>query len=183
MITVVDNFLPNDLLHVVYEEVKGCKLISLSEHKNSAKLGERGIDYPGLRSVPLKETNKILDSFLIKHLEGYGLPFTNKPYMYVQHAHLRVEKDNKADYIHIDGGMHFAWLLYLSKTNLKSGTKFYTDDEKETSFVRFIQNRFVIFDCNIKHMAVNNHGKDLNDGRLTVNGFASYNMEINDDNS
>jgi hypothetical protein len=32
-------------------------------------------------------------------------------------------------------------------------------------------------------MAVNNHGKDLNDGRLTVNGFASYNMEINDDNS
>ena len=152
MITVIDNFLPEDLFESVHDEVKGCKLISLDEHKNFEKLGERGIDYPGVRSVPLRDTNRILDSFLIKHIEGYSLPFTNKPFMYVQHAHLRVEKDNETDYIHIDGGMHFAWLLYLSKTNLESGTKFYTDDEKETSFVRFIQNRFVIFDCNKKLM-------------------------------
>ena len=178
MITVIDNFLPKDLFESVHDEAKGCKFIPLNEHGDFEQLKKREIDYPGIRSAPLIDTNKILDNFLIKHIEGYDLPFTNKPYMYVQHSHLRVEKDNETDCIHTDDGMDFAWLLYLSKTNLESGTKFYTDDEKETSFVRFIQNRFVIFDCNIKHMSFNNHGKDINDGRLTINGFASYNMEI-----
>ena len=183
MITVIDNFLPKDLFETVYDEVKGVNLYPIHENANYENLKERGIDYPGVRSAPLRDTNKILDNFLIKHIEGYGMPFTNRRFMYVQHSHLRVEKDNEEDYIHVDGGMDFAWLFYLSKTNLESGTKFYTDDEEETSFVRFVQNRFVIFDCNIKHMAFNNYGKDINDGRLTINGFASYDMEINNDNS
>ena len=34
MITVIDNFLPEDLFESVHDEVKGCKLISLDEHKN-----------------------------------------------------------------------------------------------------------------------------------------------------
>ena len=38
MITVIDNFLPEDLFESVHDEVKGCKLISLDEHKNFEKL-------------------------------------------------------------------------------------------------------------------------------------------------
>ena len=174
MITVIDNFLPDDIFQAVHDEVKRCKLTPLQKTKETR---ERDVTYPGVTSLPFRDDNKILDRFLLSHIEAYNLPWTKTPYMYEQHAHLRLETDNEGDYIHTDSGMNFAWLLYLSKTNLKSGTKFYTDDEKETDFVRFIQNRFVIFDANINHMAFNNHGKDLNDGRLTVVGFAAYNME------
>ena len=31
-----------------------------------------------------------------------------------------------------------------------------------------------MFDSSIPHMAWNNHGNDLTDGRLTINGFCDY---------
>ena len=46
-----------------------------------------------------------------------------------------------------------------------------TKEDKEHTFVKFVQNRIVMFDSSIPHMAWNNHGNDLTDGRLTINGF------------
>ena len=70
----------------------------------------------------------------------------------------------------------FAFLIYLSDTNLDSGTKMYlsVDEDKETCLVNFVQNRFVMYDANLPHSAYGNYGKNLSDGRLTINGFNSY---------
>ena len=93
-------------------------------------------------------------------------------------VHLRTEDDDELDYIHRDTGFDWAFLIYLSESNLKSGTKFYkaenSDKEDDNVFVKFEQNRIVLFDSTVPHMAYSNHGKDLNDGRLTINGFCNY---------
>jgi len=72
----------------------------------------------------------------------------------------RLEKDNKEDYIHRDTpNVDFAYLLYLSESNPESGTKIYdscdADKNKEQQFVQFIQNRFVLFDANIRAFLLN----------------------------
>jgi hypothetical protein len=177
MITVIDNFLPQDLFKSVHNQIKNCDFNPLTKDPAADSYKSSEVEYPGMRTEALKKIMPFEDSYIIQHIDEERLPFTSQPYTYWQYAHLRVEDDNKNDFIHTDGWMNFAWLLYLSKTNLESGTKFYTNDNDEHTFVRFVENRFVIFDCNIKHRAFNNHGKDLKDGRLTVNGFAAYDMD------
>ena len=169
MITVIDNFLPSEVFQAVHNETKNCDFKAITSEMQKA-----GFLWPGARSSALKTINPLLDSIIVNNIVSCHLPFTNGPFNYTQFAHLKIEEDNESDFIHIDRGDDFAWLIYMSKTNLDSGTKFYTEDEYEHNFVRFVQNRFIIFDCRIKHMAFNNYGKDLNDGRLTINGFASY---------
>ncbi len=172
MITVIDNFLPTEVFQAAHTETKNCDFNPIT-----SKMQKEGFQWPGVRSSALKTINPLLDASITSALVSFYLPFTNRPFNYTQFAHLRVEKDNESDFIHTDIGDDFAWLLYMSETNLDSGTKFYTEDDYEHNFVRFVQNRFIIFDCRIKHMAFNNYGKDFNDGRLTINGFASYSME------
>ena len=173
MIIVVDNFFPDDVFQRVHDEIKSCDFIPIS-----SKMKSEGVDYPGARTKELKDISTQFDRFIVHHIRNLGLPITNQVFKYWQYAHLRLKKDNKKDYIHTDIGMNFAWLIYMSETNLESGTKFYTEDDNEHTFARFVQNRIVLFaGGKIKHMAFNNHGKDLTDGRLTINGFASYNME------
>jgi hypothetical protein len=36
---------------------------------------------------------------------------------------------------------------------------------------KFVQNRAIVFDSGYYHKAINNHGNDVNDGRLTLNIF------------
>ena len=170
MITVIDNFLPDDIFQATHNQIKNCDFTLMTDEIKS-----KGVEYPGVRTEVLKNILPILDSSLIHYVLEQKLPFTTRPFTYWQYAHLRVEKDNKNDYIHIDFNNHFAWLIYLSETNLNSGTKFYTNDDDEHTLVRFVQNRFVIFNSDIRHVSWNNHGKDLNDGRLTINGFCNYN--------
>ena len=172
MITVIDNFLPTEVFQAAHNETKNCDFKAVT-----SEMQKEGFNWPGVRSSALKTINPLLDASITSALVSFYLPFTNRAFNYTQYAHLRVGEDNESDFIHTDNGDDFAWLIYMSETNLDSGTKFYTEDEYEHNFVRFVQNRFIIFDCRIKHMAFNNYGKDFNDGRLTINGFASYSME------
>jgi|TARA_B110000438_G_C15571884_1_gene545770 hypothetical protein len=174
MITVIDNFFSDKLFQAVHDEIRNCDFISLREKGLNANLEDAGdIDYPGLRTVALTTHNPILDTMIIQHIDNQRMSFTNRGYKYNQYAHLRLESDNQDDFIHTDN-TDWAYLIYISKTNLDSGTKFYTEDDKEHTHIGFVQNRAVFFDCHIRHMAFNNHGTDMNDGRLTINGFCEY---------
>ena len=186
MIIVVDNFFSDNLFRDVHAEVKKMNFIPLAASGPDVDLKptEDVIDYPGSRTEPFMKHNLILDNMIIRHIDGKSLPFTNRAYKYNQYAHVRLETDNAKDFIHIDN-TDWAYLIYLSKTNLESGTKFYTEDatldvdglsqdDKVQTHVKFVQNRAVFFKSSIPHMAFNNHGKSLSDGRLTINGFCSY---------
>ena len=72
------------------------------------------------------------------------------------------------------GDWDFAFLYYLSETNLNSGTKFYFNDEdknNEHTLVKFVQNRLLIYDAKMPHCPWGKYGNNLSDGRLTLNGF------------
>ena len=175
VIIVVDNFFDDRIFNAVYDEISRLEFndVKVGADNDGTWTAEEGVEYPGVRTQVFYKVRPLLDDAIIRQLDNTPTPFTSKAYNYYQYAHLRLEKDNDDDFIHTDNA-DWAYLIYMSKTNLESGTKFYTDDEKETNFVRFVQNRLVIFNCNIKHMAFKNHGKDINDGRLTINGICDY---------
>jgi len=175
MIIVIDNFFDDRLFNTVYDEVSRLEFtdVKVGADNDGSWTAEDGIEYPGIRSQVFYKHKPLLDEAIIRQLDSTPTPFTAKAYNYYQYAHLRLEKDNEDDFIHTDNA-DWAYLIFMSKTNLESGTKFYTDDEKETNFVRFVQNRVVIFNSNIRHRAFNNHGKDMDDGRLTICGVCDY---------
>ena len=168
MICVVDNFFKPWQFKLVSEQLKSLTFYTQDEHpENGPSI------YPGTKTDELIRSNPLLESFTSRQLEHTQLPFVSRPFQLYQYGHLRLDSDNKNDFIHQDK-CDWSFLFYLSETNLDSGTKFYTKNDEEHTFVRFVQNRVVIFDSGISHMAWQNHGKDLNDGRLTINGFAEY---------
>ena len=175
MIIVVDNFFDDRLFKSVYDETKNLEFASIKNDGTlTAEVAKKEkINYPGVRTESFHKVSPLLDAAIIQQLDNKSTSFTAKAYNYQQYAHLRLEKDNQDDYIHTDN-TDWAYLIYMSKTNLDSGTKFYTDEDEEHAYVRFVQNRAVLFNSNIHHMAFNNHGKDMNDGRLTINGFCEY---------
>ena len=173
VLIVVDNFFDDRLFKSVYDEINRLEFVGVKDDSEVTGENAEKVWYPGVRTRLLNEVSPLLDAVIVRQLDNISTPFTTKAYNYYQKAHLRLEKDNEGEFIHTDNA-DWAYLIYMSKTNLESGTKFYTDDEKETDFVRFVQNRLVLFDCNIKHMAFKNHGKDINDGRLTINGICDY---------
>ena len=65
----------------------------------------------------------------------------------------------------------YSMLVYLSPTNLNSGTDLYNENDEMITSFKFVQNRAVLFSSSYKHRAINNHGTDVNNGRLTLNIF------------
>ena len=173
MLIVVDNFFDDRLFKSVYDEINRLEFVGVKDDSEVTGENAEKVWYPGVRTQVFYKVRPLLDDAIIRQLDNTPTPFTSKAYNYYQYAHLRLEKDNDDDFIHTDNA-DWAYLIYMSKTNLESGTKFYTDDEKETNFVRFVQNRVVIFNSNIRHRAFNDHGKDINDGRLTICGVCDY---------
>ena len=197
MIFVVDNFFEPQEFKMVVDEVKKLQFFSDVDDKINEEMDESGKDYkglkpskyPGSRTDALAVVNPLLASFVLNKIEKTGVPFANNGYNWssTQHAYLRLEGDNKGEYIHQDQ-CDWVFVIYLSATNLDSGTKVYLSTENvgknafeenlqadETAFVRFVQNRAFMFSpASTPHMAWNNHGKDITDGRLTINGFNCY---------
>ena len=103
---------------------------------------------------------------LIKN--NFNLVFSNYLSMDA-YIHLRLKDDDVEDWIHTDTGD--TMLIYLSPTNLSSGTSFYSDDEKEITTVKFIQNCALFFNGQIKHKSLSNYGENSEDGRMTINIF------------
>jgi len=188
MICIYDNFLPDNIFRSVYSEVVGLKFYdekthphNLQEKKRAEERGERfSLKWPGTRTDELggqTNTSPLVDSIILNYLDSLGSSFTKDRYKVTNYAHLRLECDDSEDFVHTDQNS-FAYLLYLSATNLESGTKMYSsvDENKdnENCFVKFVQNRLLIYDAATPHMSWGNHGTDISNGRLTINGFCDY---------
>tara|TARA_R100001244_G_C5151078_1_gene129660 strand:+ start:637 stop:1170 length:534 start_codon:yes stop_codon:yes gene_type:complete len=174
MIIVIDNFLMPWELSLVGKELRNTEFFSLKDHPSN----EANTLYPGRKTDEFSRVHPLLDSFIINRLDAIKTIFTANPYSVNQYGHLRLEGDDEEEYIHQDFPFDWAYLIYVSDTNLESGTKMYKSlksaKDEETAFIKFVQNRILLFDVRVPHMAWGNHGKSLKDGRLTINGFCKY---------
>ena len=174
MIFILDNFFTPDVLTIVGDEIKKLEFFDKDSYPHKQNLTA---NYPGKRTDNLTQAHPLLDSYILRHIERSGAPFVGGNWVQNQYAYLRLEEDNAFEYRHTDP-YDWAYLIYLSDTNFNSGTRFYESMEEgkqdEVANVRFVQNRLVMFHSDYPHRSWGNHGKNLEDGRLTINGFCNY---------
>jgi len=179
---IIDNFFDN--FELVETEFKKIPLYSMKdfpeEHRGilSDRIDADGykqrILWPGQRSVMLGVKHPSVLQLTERIIQKSGderLKNTNWG-MTVQ-LHLRLHEDEEKDYIHTDRDS-LSMIVYLSKTNLKSGTNIYNTDDEVTTNIKFVQNRAVIFDCNQKHRSSLNYGDNIDNGRLTLNCIINF---------
>lgn len=121
--------------------------------------------WPGVRTECLDkrlELNHIINYYVKKKFN-----YNSKSAAYFFHK--RGSKDNVKDWVHKDP-TKYACIIFLSKTNLESGTVFYNDNNQIITDIGFVQNRAIFFNGQVKHKSKLNYGKDDN-LRLTCNGF------------
>lgn len=169
-VIVVDNFF--DGFGLLEKHFKKVPLYSLDEWKKQKDNADLSQKWPGKRSLVLMDEEPFLQALLVKEFqEKFNYFFKSyKSYNCFSYLHLRLATDNKPDFIHKDP-VDYTLMVYLSKTNLNSGTILYDEDENPTHTINFVQNRAVIFPGHIKHKSMLNYGNNLDDGRLTLNCF------------
>ena len=91
---------------------------------------------------------------------------------YFSEEELKITKD----WPHKDSS-RYALIVYLSKTNLNSGTVFYNDKREVITDISFVNNRAILFNGQIPHKSKLNYGED-SDIRLTLNGFFMIRTDI-----
>ena len=171
---ITDNFFTDfDLIKESFKE------IPLYDEKTFNKKGlgpKKNQSWPGKRSAELSESNPFLYNLIKKEFfEKFGYVIGNRPVYIESYIHLRLQKDEAKDWVHKDLPDDFSFLVYLSDTNLDSGTCLYEEQNGKPSLtVNFLQNRALLFDSNQWHRSMNNHGHSINDGRLTLNCFIRY---------
>ncbi len=166
---VIDNFFED--INEIYNYVKTLETFNSKNYPNDPNVNTAKIDWPGYRSNQLAGkdvwlTNKFGNAFR-KHLTG----LITGQFQLHMFSHLRLDEHNEADFIHNDSPHIYSMLVYLSPTNLNSGTNLYNENDEMITSFKFVQNRAVLFSSSYKHKAINNHGTDVNDGRLTLNIF------------
>ena len=171
---VVENFFNN--FSQIADEFKKIQRYDYEEHPDiKPKLEDKSFlkyKWPGQRSEDLKKNNKFLTALFLKEYEDKFRDFFDEKLGFAIYTHLRLKDTNKEDFLHKDTpDSTYSLLVYLSETNLNSGTKLYDDFDKEVADIKFVQNRAVIFDSRYTHAAVNNHGDNEDNGRLTLNVF------------
>ena len=129
----------------------------------------------GERSEDLTYSNKFLASLFINEFNSKFNNFLPDSYAFKLYTHLYLKKDEKM-IIHKDSShptyAAYSMLVYLSDTNLESGTALYGPTEKDLiTDIKFVQNRAVIYDSNYLHAAISNYGDNEDNGRLTLNTF------------
>ena len=166
---VIDNFFED--INEIYNYVKTLETFNSKNYPNDPNVNTAKIDWPGYRSNQLAGedlwlTNKFGNAFR-KHLTG----LITGQFQLHMFSHLRLDEHNEADFIHNDSPHIYSMLVYLSPTNLNSGTNLYNENDEMITSFKFVQNRAVLFSSSYKHRAINNHGTDVNNGRLTLNIF------------
>lgn len=161
----IDNFF--ELPNLIYKEVKKIKLFKVEDHpEHKNKINKN--TWPGFRSDELNNSNVLLKYFITKYLSLSNLEIENKKIdLYI---HARLAEDKTEDFIHTDGCKH-SLLIYLSDTNLNSGTKLFNSKNEEINDFKFVQNRLVFFDAKYRHTAYGHYGDNFDNCRLTINGF------------
>ena len=161
----IDDFFEN--INIVYNECKKLTFYTQAEHPyNKDRITTT---WPGKRTTELSICNPLLKYFLIKYfmINNLMTPSTNVHF----YVHARFDGDDEGEWVHQDKTSAAA-LIYLSPTNLQSGTKLYTfENHKEVNDFKFVQNRLVQYDGSYFHSAYGNHGTTIDNCRLTINGF------------
>ena len=176
-VIVTDNFFDN--FDNIKNHFKNVKLYTLEEGtKQNLWHADAGV-WPGQRSRDFYETEPFLfNLILLEFNHKFRNFYQGARFNCTSYAHLRLDDDNEKDWIHTDPVDH-TLMVYISDTNLNSGTCFYDKNDNVTQTVNFLQNRAVLFPGHIRHKALNNHGTDINNGRLTLNVFFnSYSPKV-----
>lgn len=164
----IDNFFEN--IDIVYKECKKLKFYNLDDHPQN--FNRRTTSWPGMRTDELGEVHPLLKYFFTKYYFLNNLITGNdKPSFYV---HARFKGDDKKEWIHRDHFNKSASLIYLSPTNLESGTRIYSENEKKDEMIndfKFVQNRLIMYSGNYPHVGYGHHGTTIDDCRLTLNVF------------
>lgn len=162
---IIDNFFPH--LYGIVDELKNREHFDKSHHPE-----DNAGNWPGKRSLNYAESDPILTHLFLTLAEN-ALPKWESFSLY---THWRFASDANSDWVHYDGGL-CTGLVYLSNTNLNSGTQFWSDDPNHNKNaqvildVPFVQNRFVLFFGNPAHCSKMNYGTNEDDGRFTMNLF------------
>jgi hypothetical protein len=162
---VIDNFLPQ--LDFILPKIQEVPLYKLEEYNTKFNKKE---NWPGKRSQTLIFENPILYAYVMEVILKKVDFLKNTRFNCEMFLHLRRNEDVDKDWIHKDV-YTFASLIYLNKTNLSSGTKIYTDEKKETIDIKYVQNRFVMYNGIYNHVGYGHFGETSSDGRLTFNLF------------
>ena len=172
MIVVKDNFFDN--FKSIEKYFKEIPLYSGTEWSKKFQKGNK-VYWPGSRSQHLYDTNPFLWGLIAKEIkEKYSHIINWPPEILDAYTHLRLGEDDEKDSIHQDQDTRFTLMVYLSDTNLQSGTCFYQKTSHEpTTTVNFVKNTSVLFSGNLYHASKHNYGTDINNGRLTLNCFIS----------
>ena len=169
---IIDNFFDN--FNLIENEFKKIPLYNLEEF-NKKFIDQQ--NWPGSRSNYISEESPFLFNLFNKEFNvKVGDLFKEINISIKSHIHLRLESDSIKDWIHRDSeNFIYTCLVYLSKTNLNSGTYLYSEDNHIVSDIKFIQNRAIFFDARYLHSAYGHHGSSIDDGRLTLNVFYEKN--------
>lgn len=170
MIKIVDNF-----LDFPEEYYRLCKELKFYNQEDFKKVTGHENNFPGLRTNYLDIDYPFLYYSVLSYIKN-KFELNLDPYQRIA-AHGQMRFDDSKDWVHSDLGDTV--IIYLSPTNDKSGTGIYDvvgDDGKEwvykqTAMVNFVQNRGLFFTHGTNHQAINNHGTNKEDGRLTLTYF------------
>lgn len=162
--TIVDDFFPH--LPPVLEQLKARDHWTSGDHPERPSVGS----WPGKRSLDYAISDPVLTSLFFTLADTCIPHRLDRVNLY---THWRYGQDE--DWIHQDGGLCTA-LVYLSETNLDSGTQFFDKPPeaggKVILDVPFVQNRFVLFSGNPLHCSKANYGESEDNARFTMNFFA-----------
>ncbi len=169
---VIDNFF--DGFHMIENEFKKIPLFNSKEYEQKLK-SEYSV-WPGKRSEPLLYANAFLWQLINKEIlqKSNSELFKKQNWGINSFVHLRLESDNEEDWIHKDGAHDLTMIVFLSKTNLKSGLNLYDEEKQENLNVKYVQNRAVLFDSKKFHKSALNFGTNIDNGRLTINSFIDF---------
>jgi len=175
---VVDNFFDN--FEALENNFKKIPLLSFEEYpktilNNNTSPGTGKTTWPGKRSMPLFEVNPFLCQLTIKELQqkSQSRDLENRRWNINSVLHLRLKEDNVKDFIHTDPD-DLTIIIFLGKTNLDSGIHIYNEQKEETEYIKYIQNRAVIFNSKSYHKAGTCYGNNVENGRLTMNCFINF---------
>ena len=167
---IIDNFFDNfEMLEPEF------KKIPVFDFENYPGKKDKWSSWPGKRSLQLGQPNAVIWQLTLKEIQQKS---GNERLMYHNYkmsvnVHLRLDEDNKKDWIHTDPD-DYTMIVFLSKTNLKSGLNIYDENEQVTQNIKFLQNRAVIFNSKQYHKSSLNYGDNIDNGRLTLNCFINF---------
>jgi len=152
--------------NLMYEN---CKKLNFYTVEEMSKIIPGKHDWPGKRTLCFETENPFLHLHILSYLKLNRINVDD--YKKIDTcAHIRLAEDEEKDWIHKDNSN--TAIIYLSNTNLNSGTKFFADDlENEISKANFVQNTCVYFEKGLFHTSFGNHGHSIEDARMTLNIF------------